>query len=518
MTTPDSTTHLERQLSSLFRAEAQNAHLPSRTWETLFPKMGNPDRQRLFERFKNAVGLPTGWSNPLRSRYAAPVATVALAALAALLFVLLVNDDDGGDGPSPAGSPTVPVETRVPPTVTPDVTVVAIIGATPTVTPSQGLATPMPTEMQIVFVDDFGSPVSGSAFEDLLARLPDNTVTRRLARLSDFAGPLELVGLNRPPPGSDSETLEAFAQAIFASEIDGFRPEFPDWPSEMRAYVSLIDWYQSAGFDFMSVDQYAVAGHQFGVDPSGDEGFETYDVALGQFDPALTASALAACECDQPDIRSHSGIEFYSWGESGIGNLRMRLEPPLYDYVGRGPRLLVRDGEAYWAIQDAAMEGFTETLSGSAPPLGDDQDYLEAVRLILTLGVTKEIAIKSSDMDVESVSQINNPDVFRDLLRETPLLDPFGVAATSDGFDGERMFSGLVIAHEDEDAARANLDALLVRLREGRLFPNATDTWANVVEKAEFSVQGKFIVGRLYFNAPGRRLSLVLGNSLVVHE
>ncbi len=110
MTTLDQT-HLERQLSSLFRAEAQDAHLPLGTWQEIAPKMGEPDRQSLFGLIRDALRIPLAekmWRNPMRVRYVAPAATIVLALLIALLFILLVNDTDDDNSPVPAASPTVP--------------------------------------------------------------------------------------------------------------------------------------------------------------------------------------------------------------------------------------------------------------------------------------------------------------------------------------------------------------------------------------------------------------------------
>ncbi len=121
MTSFDATTQLERQLSSLFRAEAQDAHLPSGTWQTISPKMGEPDAPSVLWQLRNAFSFPR-WRNPMKVKYATSAATIAMIVIAAILFVMLVNADDS-EGPVPASSPT-----PVPATPTPE--------ATPTATPA----------------------------------------------------------------------------------------------------------------------------------------------------------------------------------------------------------------------------------------------------------------------------------------------------------------------------------------------------------------------------------------------
>ncbi len=183
----DDTTHLERQLSSLFRAEAQDAHLPLGTWQEIAPKMGEPDRQSLSGLIRDALRIPLAekmWRNPMRVRYVAPAATLLLAAIAAILFVLLSNPDADENDPVPAGSPTpelgsptpVPTFTPLPatpttvptatsttvPTLVPTATVVPSATSTPIATPTAS-PTPQPaaTATPVPGLDDVEWPESG---------------------------------------------------------------------------------------------------------------------------------------------------------------------------------------------------------------------------------------------------------------------------------------------------------------------------------------------------------------------
>lgn len=172
MTSYDNT-HLERQLSSLFRAEAQDAHLPSGTWQTISPKLGEPDAPSVLWQLRNAFSFPR-WRNPMNVRYVAPTATVAVALLIALLFILLINDD-ADNAPVPAGTPTVPVGTAtLVPTFTPlpaTATAVATATSVPTVvpsatsgptgepTPTQDVPTPEPTRPPLPTAVPTATPV-----------------------------------------------------------------------------------------------------------------------------------------------------------------------------------------------------------------------------------------------------------------------------------------------------------------------------------------------------------------------
>jgi hypothetical protein len=137
---------LERQLSSLFRAEAEQAHLPPETWQEIAPKMGERDTVFVLRRIMDAWSLPR-WRNPMNVKYAATASTIVLAALATLLFIMLVNSDGDEGDPVPAANPTVPSQPTPDLQATvrragDDATATALAQVTPTPEPT---ATAVPT-------------------------------------------------------------------------------------------------------------------------------------------------------------------------------------------------------------------------------------------------------------------------------------------------------------------------------------------------------------------------------------
>jgi hypothetical protein len=382
--------------------------------------------------------------------------------------------------------PDAPTPTPYPPTATPPA------DATPTATPTPPpSATPAPTAtpapMRVVRVDSFGSPVSGTVFEELLARMPDNELTRQMLDLSDIAGPNELYGLEPPLSGAgvDEEAYIAYGERLNDLYMQGFPVDIRVWPTELRRYVNQLNWYPYLAFDLWSVTQSAA------VMSDGGPAYQ-YDIAFGQFDPQATANALAVCGCDQPDIRDRNGIEFYSWGEEFIGDINKRFDPPMYDHVGRGPRLLVLDGEAYYSISDEAMLNMIDVVNGDAPSLADDEDYLLTAQWLAMLGNMATMSFSSSPLSLNA-SGYN----YEEAIRSAPLLRDFDTVASGLGHDGERLFAGIVIANPDEATAEANADLLEQRLREG-LTGLGDDTWEEYFELAEISVEGRFNVAKLY--------------------
>lgn len=116
-------------------------------------------------------------------------------------------------------------------------TVIPEIDAGPTGTPSPPSAvppdtTPTPVQRQephesfTVHELDI-EPRTGSVFETLLSKLPDNQATREYTRLGDVAGVIAALGLDLLPPGSSFEDISQYSRQFAAPEFNGFYP--PLW-------------------------------------------------------------------------------------------------------------------------------------------------------------------------------------------------------------------------------------------------------------------------------------------------
>ncbi len=383
----------------------------------------------------------------------------------------------------------------------------------PTPTPSP---IPTPSPMEIVPIADLGEPVSGTVYEELLSRIPDTANAREFLRLSDFAGTWELLGIPAIQPGTDAEAaLDQFLGYIDRTgQSDELQPNSPAWPLGMRDYLSRIDWYTDVAFDPWSVDQAATAG----TPPN------LYDVALGDFDPAATSNALASCECEQPDIQTHEGVDFYSWGEGGVGDIAKRFSRPLYDHVGRGPRVLVGDDEAYWTTFDEEMESLIDVASGTTPSLASNSDFAETVAWMNSLGFMRDITLLSTGFSIDEAvtlpgrSQGSTEVLFREVLLETPLMLPFELAASGSGLFEDRVFVGLVISNSDAPTAAQNVALLEERLRNVRIDDRSDARWSDLIDRVEIAQEDRFVLARIYFNDPPRQLQLGAAISFLVHE
>lgn len=81
-----------------------------------------------------------------------------------------------------------------------------------------------------------------------------------------------------------------------------------------------------------------------------------------------------------PFFEGAAGLEYFSWSHGpGSQSLSRHLELPMYDNLGRGSHLLVRDGEAYYTVWDGtvwdgAIEEHIDVIQETKPSLADVED------------------------------------------------------------------------------------------------------------------------------------------------
>lgn len=370
-------------------------------------------------------------------------------------------------------------------------------------------------------------PKQGTVFEKLLSRMPDNETTRRYTRLGDFGGVLDALGMDRLEPGASREERDAYVEYVLGISYSfNLWQVMGSWPEEQRAYRKIIDTYPDLAFDWLSVEASANSSDFFWGSPFKQSGAlpVSYDVAFGQFDLDATKNALAACKCDQPELQKYKGVEYFRWGEGdGRGFIKDRNKRPLYDDIGRGPDLLIRDGEAYYSIRAGVIDEHIEVIQGTRPSLADADGYLEAARWMASLGVVSEMTFRNQGFSTQGVADINERvslAITAD-IEAYPLLLPFDFAVIASGFDGEREFTGLVLTHGEADTAEINVERVLTRLFNGvarRQGPGRFTPWTELIDRVDIEATGKFVVARIYFTRANGLSSLLMPNTLLVRE
>ena len=450
-------------------------------------------------------------------------------------------------GSDNAGSGEQPLAATRPPASTPPAALVDDDAAPlPTSTPRPVFALPQRVLATVEPADGFEllpleiSPAVGTSFEKLLSMLPDNRTTRQFTRMDDVVGVIDGLGFDRLSPDATAEERRQFIEEFALNRPSlGLIPR-PDWPAGMWDYRSRIDTYTDIGFDLASVGAFASSSNKSkkieGVEPAD------YNVAIGEYDPSRTAAALAACECEQPRILEHNGTEYYLWGPGDrTGHVGDRLKRPFYDHIGRGPYLLIRDGEAYHTIDPGVAEEFIGVIQGTAPSLADNDSYLQAVRWVAATGLVSIMIIKNQGFKIEDVVRSGDGSlsvvvtdgktgeailqappsaIETDILAEELLL-PFELAVFGFGWDGKRSYTAIAFVHEDGASAMENRSRLLKRLNRVLTYRSGNDepeSWARRLDTVEIKVANEILILRVYYSNPAHTGSLGASNTLLVHE
>ena len=191
----------------------------------------------------------------------------------------------------------------------------------------------------VVFVAVIGAACDGgepSAYEALLASIPDTPETRDYVYIDDYALARQIFSTSTfplPGPGDKEDAVAAFNDWLSSPSADesgiavasdvsheGFGRGFFGVFNPYRG--AMVGHSQYLAFDVRNIDQ----SIRISTGPFGD----VYDVVRGRFAPQAADVALSACsECPEHNREEHRGVLYYSWGEDyatsfTISNLRLR--------------------------------------------------------------------------------------------------------------------------------------------------------------------------------------------------
>lgn len=109
---------------------------------------------------------------------------------------------------------------------------------------------------------------------------------------------------------------------------------------------------------------------------------------------------------------------------------------------------------------------------------------------LIALATVQLFVLASCGRD-EVLSLFDENDPWRRVIDRAPLLNDFSAVASAGGFDGQTIFEGLVIVHDDTAAASQNAEILVERLKVFQ---------GEALERIEIEVEGRFLLVRLRLN------------------
>lgn len=352
------------------------------------------------------------------------------------------------------------------------------------------------------------SPSEVSLFEGLLGTIPDTPDTRKSVMINDYAAVREIFGVQLPGPDAGQPDIQEYLTGLLGPAniaqgpfITGLNREAMENPR--REYLA---------FDGRNMDQSAEAG----IVPN------ILEVAWGRFDPAATAEALASCsECPPPDMESHNGVPFYSWGGDHQGSLDGRDGPPAFDQLGRGGRIAVSSEYVYRTVETPGMKALIDSRAGDGQSLADVEEFRLLAQAMSGLGAyaaffsdqTHKVSTNPGDTPVMA------PDFRETLIDEignSSLLLPYLAFATGVGRDGAGRYWALALVHSDAESAEENGRRLEKRIAENP----GLQSWMDGLEEYTYQVEGRVLSAMIRGDGPAARwksISVVI-TPLIPHE
>jgi hypothetical protein len=338
----------------------------------------------------NSPGAPGGTPQP------DPVAELSLVGMA--LDAYTGSSRFGSSGPAPrdygqSQMPRIDIPADIYdtplPTPAPRSAAPAVAAAPPaTAAPMAPTVTPAPTATSAPKPASAPLPAfsaDAGPFESALWFIPDKPEHRVLVRMNDLEGLRSVTGIEAPGPGDDNQNVIDYKSALVLAESLQGRPFLPgsDWLSGFnRNYLPFAPSTRSSlGFDSRDINLILTTGPE-GAHP--DRGLE---VVIGAIDSDVAASLLSACEeCVPHEVATHSGVEFFTWGNDSAPSLSDRLGIPAHDEFGRGGRILIGNGYAIRTLFTESMEDTIDIVADPARGLFGNENFALAARAADEMG------------------------------------------------------------------------------------------------------------------------------------
>lgn len=220
------------------------------------------------------------------------------------------------------------------------------------------------------------------------------------------------------------------------------------------------------------------------------------DLLVGSFDPAAVDAAVRADQrwSDELVEEQRNGVTFYAWGEDD--ELRPDGLSPMRN-LGIGGRMWSGDQVAAFTRSTAPMEQLLAACTGQQPSLADDEVYV---------GIAERLDGLDGAFHLTITDQLGDGGGGAPQRRGT---DPRGSMPSQDGEalegvvaygfasappdGGDQARIRLVIAHEDDEAARANEQRFADHVATASSVVRG-EPWAERLRIEDDVVDGRFLV------------------------
>jgi hypothetical protein len=353
-----------------------------------------------------------------------------------------------------------------------------------------------------------------ASHEGILGLIPDDPDRRAAVFTVDYAA-LRRLSTPTEAIGSIDDTLSPLSRLnLAAQEYAGLDSLTPLGSRGVDAFPEIVrNWETGLG---LSIDDF-----DLDVRAGGDAALAA---AVGRFDADAIDAHLRDCaECMQPQRPTRDGTTYYDFGD-GASGVR-RLEPPVYDNLGRGGQYLFTDRYILHAFDSTLFEPAFDAR-GTDASLEGNPTFVELARTLDHIEAPEDVELLASIMS----DLHQGPDLYGPAIEELSaerravvdealaiqLLRPYTALAVAVGLrDDEQQITVVVLTHETPEAATENQARLLERLDSTRSWDGRP--WTDLFSSWDVEVDDSTLVAT-FEGSPRWEIAGVYGDPLLLHE
>lgn len=237
--------------------------------------------------------------------------------------------------------------------------------------------------------------------------------------------------------------------------------------------------------------------------------------AIGRYDPQATKDALShqdewpSWAVEAYTTEEYRGVTIHSWGEGLQMHMTERLVPPHIDRLGRAMPLAVTDEYLFYAATMESIKLMIDASQGKPESLADLPELASIADGLYELHVYEALI---------AYEFLANGDPEYTETYPGPRLKKFIIFGSGIGEDERGIFTALVLYHESQEDAEANVSLLKQRIADTDSIINDTP-WNEIITGTDIWVEGKVLMAKIYTDSIALWGMLVYGRDiLLLHE
>jgi hypothetical protein len=345
-----------------------------------------------------------------------------------------------------------------------------------------------------------GSP---GVFEQILSVIPDTTSNRAMVAINDYAQMRKQLQVDAPRKDAPPDEQLTYIQNLYS--LDGLEKTLAF--AATVGFINNNSSYLLNSFELMS----NIGMGYWMIDQEVSAGWPPINISIvkGKFDPEKTQEALAeSAKDDPPALETYHENTIYSWGGDNEVNLGKRLEPPVYDMLGRGGRFIFQKDYAFRANTTSPLKQVLDAQKDIQKSLANIPEFSFIAKELDSHGAmsaylsnqTQSLEYIRSLLPGETQSKTEDVDKY---LAQGPKLLPYQTIGLGIAKDNEGFYGLVILVHADEQTAAKNADLLKQRINETSSFL-AGIKWTSVFSNSSITSQDRILTAKLYGADTGR--------------